>query len=187
MGRIATVVLGVVTLGLALVVGFVWSFRTKYRPVQDRVRRFNRDVTNRRVLQRAGGVGAREAVVHHVGRTTGAAYRTPVSPVVVDDGFVVGLPYGPTADWVRNVLAAGAATVEFEGRRRPVTQPALVPVDEAAGWFGEADRRVQRLFGMDEVLVLRDAGTVAETTAAEPGGSGADSVPGGGSPQDVVD
>lgn len=163
MGRIGMVVLGMLTLGVAAAAGFVWSFRTKYRPVQDRVRRFNRDVTNRYVLRRAGGRGVDEAVVHHVGRTTGTPYTTPVEPIVIDDGFVVGLPYGPNADWVRNVLTAGTATLELDGHRHQVGRPEVVPMTQAAHWFTPADRRVQRLFGMDEVLVLHHATTTVET------------------------
>jgi hypothetical protein len=32
-----------------------------------------------------------------------------------DDGFVIALPYGPGADWVKNVLASGSATIVNEG------------------------------------------------------------------------
>ncbi|MBY5163616.1 nitroreductase/quinone reductase family protein [Salsipaludibacter albus] len=165
MKPLQTIGLASVVVGLALGAGFVWAFRTRYAPVQDRVRRFNRDVTNQRVLERAGSAGVSEAVVHHRGRTTGTAYRTPVVPVRTDAGFVIGLPYGPGADWVRNVLDAGGATLEFDGRRHDVVGE-LVPVAEAAQWFDPGEQRVQRLFGIDQVLVLHDRHAETSTGSA---------------------
>jgi hypothetical protein len=47
-------------------------------------------------------------VIHHVGRTTGARYETPVVARPTDDGFAIALPYGTGADWLQNVLGQGA-------------------------------------------------------------------------------
>lgn len=46
-------------------------------------------------------------LVVHRGRRSGKTFRTPVNVFVRDDGYVFALTYGPEADWVRNVLAAG--------------------------------------------------------------------------------
>jgi len=46
---------------------------------------------------------SRFAVVHHFGRRSGAAYRTPVVAFDLDGSLVVALTYGPEADWVKNV------------------------------------------------------------------------------------
>ena len=48
----------------------------------------------------------------------------------VDDGFIVMLVYGSRSDWVRNVLAAGAAT-EIDGDAVDVVDPKLIDLDEA--------------------------------------------------------
>lgn len=140
-----------------LLAAFAVSFRTKFGPVQDVVRRFNRDVTNPRQLQTAGQAGAYASVVHHVGRSSGVPYRTPVVAVPTTGGFVFALPYGPEADWVRNVLAAGSATIEHEGEVVAVDQPELVPVDEVNPLFPATEQRMHRAFGVDDFLRVRRA------------------------------
>ncbi|MGY2064210.1 nitroreductase family deazaflavin-dependent oxidoreductase [Blastococcus sp. SYSU DS0619] len=153
--------MGAVRVGAALVlllgVLFVQSFRAKWGPVQRAVRRFNRDVTNPRQLATAGGPGAPAGVVHHRGRVSGAPYRTPAVAVPTGDGFVFALPYGPGADWVRNVLAAGRATVEHEGRLVPVERPRLVPAAEADRFVPAREQRIHRLFGVVDFLRVSEA------------------------------
>jgi deazaflavin-dependent oxidoreductase (nitroreductase family) len=94
-------------------------------PLPKRLARFNLVVTNP-VL----GPFARRlpgfAVVLHVGRRSGRAYRTPVNLFRDDDGYVISLTYGADSQWVRNVLAAGAVDVETRGRRLHLVQPRLV-------------------------------------------------------------
>ena len=63
------------------------------------------------------------SVVHHVGRTTGRAYETPIGAVPTDDGFVIALPYGSNTDWLKNVLASGQATIVHDGTSHAVTGP----------------------------------------------------------------
>ena len=47
---------------------------------------------------------SRFAVVHHLGRRSGAAFSTPLVAFDLDGSLVVALTYGPEADWVKNVL-----------------------------------------------------------------------------------
>jgi deazaflavin-dependent oxidoreductase (nitroreductase family) len=56
------------------------------------------------------------ALVIHRGRRSGRIFRTPLMAFRRGDGYVIALTYGSTADWVRNVLAAGGC--ELESRRR---------------------------------------------------------------------
>jgi deazaflavin-dependent oxidoreductase (nitroreductase family) len=56
------------------------------------------------------------AVVIHRGRKSGQVFRTPLWAFRRGDGYVIALTYGSTADWVRNVIAAGGC--ELESRRR---------------------------------------------------------------------
>lgn len=137
--------------------GFTVSFRTKFRPVQSAIRRLNRRVLNPRQMRTAGQPGAWASVINHVGRTSGTSYQTPVVAVPTDDGFVIALPYGPTADWVRNVVAAGAATIEHDGRTVRVTRPELVPAADANPLFAAKEQRMQRVFGVNDFLLLRHA------------------------------
>lgn len=158
--RIVQVVAGLVAVGGVLWIGFLVSFRTGFRPVLDGIRRMNRRVTNPRQMRTAGQPGAYASVVHHAGRVSGRAHRTPVVAVPAEDGFAIALPYGAGADWVRNVLAAGTATVEHEGRTVPIVRPELVPAAAADPYFPPKERRLHRLYGVEHVLRLdrADAG-----------------------------
>ena len=71
----------------------------------------NRTVTNPRVMRTAGTAATQTSVIEHVGRTSGADLQTPVDIIETTTGLLIALPYGIRADWVRNVLAAGSATV----------------------------------------------------------------------------
>ena len=156
MGRLLTrVLVGVLVTVIAVATVFLLGMRRSSPAVQDRVRRFNRAVTNPRVLRSAGTPGASASVLHHVGRVSGRQYETPVGPTDVDGGFVIALPYGPGADWVRNVLASGSATLVHEGRTVAVHQPEVVATTEVVGDLPASERRTLRLFGVDQCLRLR--------------------------------
>lgn len=154
-------------IGLAAVTGAVAAFylvalRTKSPALLGVVRRVNRAVFNPTQMRTAGTSGAAASVVHHRGRTTGRHYQTPVGVTPTGDGFVIALPYSTQADWLRNVLAHGEATIEHEGRRHRVVAPEVVPVDDAADAFSAAERRVFRVFGVTECLRLREADPAGE-------------------------
>lgn len=148
---------GVAVAAAVLGLVFVWSFRTKADPVQTAVRRMNRRFINPRQLRTAGQPGAYASVVRHVGRTSGANYATPVVAMPDDDGFVIALPYGPRTDWVRNVMAAGSATIDHEGRTVRVEHPELVAAADANPVFGIQEQRTHRLFKTTDFLRLRGA------------------------------
>lgn len=56
------------------------------------------------------------AVVIHRGRKSGRTFHTPLWAFRRGDRYVIALTYGPDADWVRNVLAAGGC--ELQTRRQ---------------------------------------------------------------------
>lgn len=150
-------VLGLTTVGFGLWVVLVVSMRTKYQPVLTFVRRMNRWVANPRVLKTAGQAGSSTAVISHVGRSTGTPYRTPIAVVDRADGFVVVLPYGTSPDWLKNVLAAGSAVVEVEGRTHLTGDPKVVRAADVGTDFSKKDSFLQRLYGIDQFLVLKHA------------------------------
>jgi deazaflavin-dependent oxidoreductase (nitroreductase family) len=133
------------------------GMRTKSPAILDRVRRFNRNVTNPRVLRTAGAPGASASVIRHVGRVSGRAYETPVGPVAVGDDYVIALPYGPGTDWVRNVMAAGGATLVHEGRPVSVDRPEVVATADVVDDLPSSERRTLRVFGVDQCLRVRTA------------------------------
>lgn len=94
-------------------------------PLPRRMARFNRVAANRVI-----GPLARHlpgfAVVSHVGRRSGRAYRTPVNLYRREEGYVIALVYGAESQWVRNVLAAGGADIETRGRCLRLVAPEVV-------------------------------------------------------------
>lgn len=141
----------------ALFAVLVIGMRTKSPGVLDRVRRFNRNVTNPRVLRTAGAPGASASVIRHVGRVSGRTYETPVGPVAVGDDYVIALPYGSGADWVRNVMAAGSATLVHEGREMSIDRPEVVATSEVVDDLPPSERRTLRIFGVAQCLRVRTA------------------------------
>ncbi len=150
-------VLAVLVVLIALAGTWLVGMRRKWRPVVDLQRRINRAVVNPRQLRSAGTPGAYAGAIHHVGRHSGREYTTPMVPYPTDDGFVVVLPYGPRSDWVRNVLAAGRATIDHEGSSYEVVEPEVVPIGDAPVVFPPSDDRGNRVIGVSECLVLNRA------------------------------
>jgi hypothetical protein len=148
--------LGVVVGGILAFAGLVFvAIRTKSPQLLDAVRWFNRTFTNRLQRPFAGKPGAYAAVIRHQGRRSGRSYETPIVPFATDDGFVVSLPYGPTADWVENVLALGSAVLIHEGRTLTVDRPEVVPVAQVEDLFPVSEQRTHRLFRIEHCLRLR--------------------------------
>ena len=95
-------------------------------PIPMWVAQINKRVLNPLELRR----GVRP-VLTHVGRSSGKTYRTPLDAHPVDGGYIVIVMYGPDSDWVQNVLAAGAATLEIEGEEFELMSPRLVSKEDA--------------------------------------------------------
>lgn len=149
-------VLGGLTLGVVFMVGM----RNKNPKVLGAVRKVNRAVFNPEQMKTAGTPGAFASIVQHVGRTSGTEYQTPVGVVATDDGFVIALPYGDQADWLKNVLAAGKATIVHDGETHDVEQPVVVPMADAVHHFSEKDQGAHRAFNVEQVLRVRGAAPV---------------------------
>jgi len=152
---------------IAFAVVFMVGMRAKSPPVLSTVRRVNRSVSNPRAMKTAGTPGAYASVIRHVGRTSGQEYETPIGAVATDDGFVIALPYGTQADWLKNVMASGSATIVDEGETYLVDQPEVVLTSEAAQHFPPKEQRAHRLFAVDQTLQVRrvDADEASEPVA----------------------
>jgi deazaflavin-dependent oxidoreductase (nitroreductase family) len=138
----------------ALLLVFTVGLRTKSPLVLDAIRRMNRSYVNPRQRD-AGAPGASAALIRHTGRTTGAPYETPVVAATTEDGFVIALPYGSRADWLKNVLASGSATVVHDGLDHRVGRPDIVPIERVDRYFAPGERRAHRIFGTHECLRVR--------------------------------
>jgi deazaflavin-dependent oxidoreductase (nitroreductase family) len=86
------------------------------------------------------------AALRHTGRRSGRSYATPVVAVPVPDGFIVPLPYGEQVDWLRNAVAAGGATIRFQGQTFAVGAPALLDAEEALPLLDARHRRAWQRF-----------------------------------------
>jgi deazaflavin-dependent oxidoreductase (nitroreductase family) len=156
------VLLGLTALAIALVVGW----RSQSGLVLGPVVWFSKRFMNPRQMRSAGTPGAYAGIIRHRGRVSGTPYETPVGIVPEGDTFYVALPYGSRTQWLRNVLAAGSATLVHEGRTVDVDRPELIPMATVADRFSAADQGMFRWLRVDECLRLRDARHAASERAA---------------------
>lgn len=120
--------------------------------LRDGVRMFNKHVLNPAMLHLAGRKHWYASAIRHTGRATGKSYVTPVVANPVADGFIIPLPYGTGVDWLRNVLAAGRATITSGGRTYDVITPEIIDAASAAPKLSPRHRRAFHRFGIDDFL-----------------------------------
>jgi deazaflavin-dependent oxidoreductase (nitroreductase family) len=151
------VLIGIVVLVVVAFAVLLLGMRYRSPVVLDGVRHFNHAVTNRLTVRKAGRPGVANGLVRHVGRRSGRPYETPIGPFPTADGFLVALPYGTRADWARNVLAAGRATLLVDGETVEVDAPELVDTADVLEELPAGERKTLRLFRVDQCLRLRRA------------------------------
>lgn len=124
-------------------------------PIPDAVARFNRIATNRVTGPFAGHLPG-FALVHHTGRRSGRAYKTPVGIVQRHDRYTIALTYGPDCDWVKNVIAAGGCELELRGTTVHVGDPQIVhDTDRSA--MPPGVRQILKLISVADFLHLTKA------------------------------
>lgn len=67
--------------------------------------------------------------------------------------FLIALTYGPNAEWVKNVLAAGHAQLESRGVRYQLTEPSVIQ-DATRQRFPPLVRTVLWIVGTDHFMQL---------------------------------
>ena len=164
------IVLAVLCLALlAIAIVYVLGIRSKGSTVRNAARRFHRAVGNPLQMRSAGTPGTYASVIRHQGRTTGRTYETPVWAAPTEDGFVIAIVYGSRTDWLKNVLASGAAAIVHEGVTFPVDQPEIVPMKSARAYFPAQIQRIHRRIRADRCLRVRRV-EVTKTSAAQEAG-----------------
>lgn len=118
--------------------------------------RFNRRFANP-IVRRIAGRLPPFAIVGHAGRSSGRRYRTPVAAFAKGDALVFTLVYGAHSDWVRNVVAADAATVTRFGRSEKYGDPQIARGEEAVASVPTILRVPVRLLGVDVLRMTRAA------------------------------
>jgi deazaflavin-dependent oxidoreductase (nitroreductase family) len=122
--------------------------------LRDRIRHFNKYVTNRLLRRFTSLSHGPFAIIGHVGRRSGKPYETVIWVWKKREGFVIALTYGPEVDWYRNMLAAGGGTVFWHRRFYTVGKPELIDAETALQAFPAPFRLIFRTFGRNEKFVL---------------------------------
>lgn len=112
---------------------------------------------NKRVFNPGQVRKGKYPVVTHVGRTSGRSYQTPLDAFPTDTGYVLVARYGPNSDWVRNILAAGTATLRVDGVDHPLDSPRLVSQDTALDAL-VADEPPKDFTRAEDFLLMDDQG-----------------------------
>ena len=120
----------------------------------DRIRIFNKYVTNRLLRWFTRFSHGPFAIIRHVGRRSGKPYETVIWVWQMREGFVIALTYGPEVDWYRNMQAAGGGTVFWHRRLYVVGKPELIDIETALQAFPALFRLLFRTFGKQEKFVL---------------------------------
>jgi len=97
-------------------------------------------------------------VVVHQGRRSGRRYETPVNVFTDGDRYIIALTYGPDADWVKNVLAAGGCELRTRGRAIQLSSPRLYHDDNRPG-IRPLERQALRALRVADFLTLMPAAT----------------------------
>jgi deazaflavin-dependent oxidoreductase (nitroreductase family) len=119
-------------------------------PVRDAVRNFNKHVLNPAMMGLAGRRYWYASAIRHTGRNSGKHYATPVVAIPVPDGIIVPLPYGTGVDWLRNVRAAGFATITCKGQTYHVVRPEVVDSSTVEPHLPASRRKVFHAFHVDK-------------------------------------
>ena len=125
--------------------------------VKDKVRTFNKYLLNPAMMHLAGRRHWYASVIRHTGRRSGRHYATPVVADLVDDGFIIPLPYGTNVDWLRNVRASGEAVVTNKGRDYDVVEPRILDAKTASSQLPSRHARTFERFGVEQFLKVSAA------------------------------
>jgi deazaflavin-dependent oxidoreductase (nitroreductase family) len=94
-------------------------------------------------------------LLRHRGRRSGRAYATPVVGMRVPGGFAIPMAFGEGADWYRNIVAEGGATIRQQGTEHRLGDPAAIDPDSASSPFPGWQKPVFRALGIRRFLFLK--------------------------------
>ena len=118
----------------------------------DRIRVFNKYVTNRILRRFANLPFGPFAIIRHVGRRSGKPYETVIMVWPTGEGFVIALTYGPKVDWYRNMLAAGGGTVFWHRKAYVVGKPEPIDAKTALPVFPWPFRQILGRIGLQDFV-----------------------------------
>ena len=102
-------------------------------------------------------------ILHHVGRTSGREYATPVVIRGTHGATYVPLPLGERTDWYRNAAAAGGVRATWKGRDHWLANPTIIDQGSAAEGFNVVMRSLMRFAGLKLVVRFDPLGERTDT------------------------
>src|SRR5437868_10847096 len=127
--------------------------------LRNRIRTFNKYVTNRILRGFASCSRGPFAIIRHVGRRSGKPYETVIWVWPLGEGFVIALTYGPDVDWYRNMRAAGGGTLIWHKRVYTVGKPEPIDARTAMQAFPAFFRPIFRRAGMKDFVWMNSSGS----------------------------
>lgn len=124
-------------------------------PFQKLIRTSNKHLLNPLMLRLAGTRFWYASVIRHTGRRSGRRFSTPIVADRVGTDILIPLPYGTDVDWVRNVLAAGEATLVCKGETLSVGSPEIIDSATALPRLPQSRRRTFERVAISHFLLLR--------------------------------
>jgi deazaflavin-dependent oxidoreductase (nitroreductase family) len=118
----------------------------------DRIRTFNKYVTNRLLRVFAYASRGPFALIRHVGRRSGKPYETVIMVWPLGASFVIALTYGPKVDWYQNLLAAGGGSVLWHKQIYAVRKPEPIDAETALTAFPLPFRQILRSQGVQQFV-----------------------------------
>ncbi|HEU0003849.1 MAG TPA: nitroreductase family deazaflavin-dependent oxidoreductase [Ktedonobacteraceae bacterium] len=124
---------------------------------RDRIRIFNKYVTNRVFRGFASRSQGPFAVIRHVGRRSGKPYETTIMVWHTGEGFVIALTYGSKVDWYRNIVAAEGGTLLWHGKVYTIGKPEPIDAKKALTAFPAFFRFILRRSGTHEFVWVKSS------------------------------
>ncbi len=120
-------------------------------PLPKRLARLNRVTTNRVTRPFAARLPW-FGVLHHVGRTSGRKYQTPMNAWHRGDQIVTPLTYGNDVDWLKNAEAAESSVIVIRGHSMTVGRPAVLESAEGMSLMPGVIRPALNLLDVDQFV-----------------------------------
>jgi deazaflavin-dependent oxidoreductase (nitroreductase family) len=97
------------------------------------------------------------SLLHHRGHKSGRLYATPVTAFPRGGWFWLGLAFGESSGWARNVIAAGDADLRYRGTDYHLVEATVVEIDDVKAQLPPLVRYGSALAGMHKTLRMRIA------------------------------
>lgn len=120
----------------------------------DRIRVFNKYVTNKILIHIAGKKFGHFAILSHTGRKSGKLYRIPIIAEPIQGGFVIALTYGKKVDWCANILAKGSCSLRWKDQDYNLVNPEFIDKEVGLLAYPAAIRSALKRAGIEYFLKL---------------------------------